>query len=248
MLEISGLSKATARKLMSAHITTKQKLKSIIQKSIPDPTTTLDKNKNPKVTIIVDGQQITLPSDVVLHTLYDVLPINRQTITNLSKYFPKSWVIAGSYRRGQPISQDIDIVCANYLEAKEFLYSHQSPITWQVVGCLKDGSQQGSFLLQIHPGINGNSLESTRKPEEISNGSVVQIDIFASDNIPVALMHYTGSKMFNIKTRAAAKKKGYKINQYGVFATKTNKKMDIRSEKDIFDLLGIKYLQPHERI
>lgn len=38
---------------------------------------------------------------------------------------------------------------------------------------------------------------------------------------------------------------GYKLNEYGIF--KNNKNILVKSEKEIFDLLEMKYLEPQER-
>jgi len=75
-----------------------------------------------------------------------------------------------------------------------------------------------------------------------------RIDIFftsKSDLVP-ALLHFTGSKIFNIRMRQKAKQLGYTLNQYGLFDSKGNK-IKIRSEKTIFKLLGFDYKLPQER-
>jgi len=45
--------------------------------------------------------------------------------------------------------------------------------------------------------------------------------------------------------RSIAKKQGYKLSEYGLM--KDNKKEKVSCEKDIFDLLGMKYIAPNER-
>ena len=44
--------------------------------------------------------------------------------------------------------------------------------------------------------------------------------------------------------------KGYKLNQFGIFDIKTNKpiKHKFKSEKDIFKFLGLKFIEPTDRI
>jgi DNA polymerase/3'-5' exonuclease PolX len=47
-----------------------------------------------------------------------------------------------------------------------------------------------------------------------------------------------------------ALQKGYTMNEYGIYKYIDGKKGDkiiIKSEKEAFDVLGIKYLEPHER-
>lgn len=85
----------------------------------------------------------------------------------------------------------------------------------------------------------------------------IQLDLFYSDNKSwqFALLHYTGDKLQNIKLRTKAKKKGYKLNQYGIFDENDELlKIDekditkvLKNEKDIFEFLGKKYKTPKER-
>ena len=46
--------------------------------------------------------------------------------------------------------------------------------------------------------------------------------------------------------RQEAIKLNMKLNEYGLF--KDNEKLKVNSEKDIFDYLNLKYLEPFERI
>ena len=59
-------------------------------------------------------------------------------------------------------------------------------------------------------------------------------------------LYFTGSYEFNERMRGIAKRQGYKLNEYGLY--KGNKFIQIYSEKDVFDILGMKYLNPEERI
>jgi DNA polymerase/3'-5' exonuclease PolX len=61
-----------------------------------------------------------------------------------------------------------------------------------------------------------------------------------------AYLYFTGSYEFNERMRGIAKRQGYKLNEYGLY--KDSKKIQIYSEQDVFDILGMKYLSPNERI
>lgn len=61
------------------------------------------------------------------------------------------------------------------------------------------------------------------------NGMQVDLRVIKRENFGSALIYFTGSKEFNIRLRQLAIKKGYKINEYGVF--KENAK-DLASERD----------------
>jgi DNA polymerase/3'-5' exonuclease PolX len=67
----------------------------------------------------------------------------------------------------------------------------------------------------------------------------------------VATLYFTGSGPFNIAFRRYALKKGYTLNEYAL--TKTGTVPDapepppFKSEKDIFDFVGLVYKEPSER-
>ena len=52
--------------------------------------------------------------------------------------------------------------------------------------------------------------------------------------------------------RSYANSKGYTINEYGIYKLKADKskglKMKTRTEKDIFDVLKIEYVEPQNRL
>jgi DNA polymerase (family 10) len=78
-------------------------------------------------------------------------------------------------------------------------------------------------------------------------------DLFltTSRDKPYALFHYTGSKTYNIRTRAYAKRKGWLLNQYGLFDAVTGRRVrgteNIRTEQDLAKFLGVSYRLPTNR-
>lgn len=78
-------------------------------------------------------------------------------------------------------------------------------------------------------------------------------DIFLAASLekPFALFHWTGDTIYNVRTRALAKKQGMLLNQYGIFNAKTKQPVPgsekIHTEKDITNLLGISYRAPEAR-
>ena len=77
----------------------------------------------------------------------------------------------------------------------------------------------------------------------------VQVDIrvVPQEDYGAALMYFTGSKEHNVKLREMAVKKGLKINEYGVFNVKTNKRLAGSSEKEIYGLFKMDYIEPELR-
>jgi DNA polymerase (family 10) len=68
---------------------------------------------------------------------------------------------------------------------------------------------------------------------------------------PYALYHYTGSKDYNIRTRAHAKRRGWLLNQYGLFVAATGERVRgtaaILTERDLARFLGVTYYPPSAR-
>lgn len=63
-----------------------------------------------------------------------------------------------------------------------------------------------------------------------------------------AMLYFTGSKEHNIKLRIIAREKGFKINEYGIFDSKTAKRLAGRTEEEIYQFLNMKYIAPEERL
>ena len=74
----------------------------------------------------------------------------------------------------------------------------------------------------------------------------IDIRFINYDSYPSALLYFTGSKDLNTKMRSIAKKKGYKLSEYGLF-DKDDKMIKVLSERDIFHKLDMEYLNPSLR-
>jgi DNA polymerase (family 10) len=79
----------------------------------------------------------------------------------------------------------------------------------------------------------------------------IQVDIRVVDeaSFGAALLYFTGSKGFNIKLRKIAQKRKLKINEYGIFSTKTKKEKFLagKTEEEIFRLLKLDFITPELR-
>lgn len=83
----------------------------------------------------------------------------------------------------------------------------------------------------------------------------VKIDIFYvkyPEEWPYALLHYTGDWLFNVRVRNHAKHRGYKVNQYGIFDSKTGKQVPgtekFKTEKQVLKFLDFPWREPYERV
>lgn len=75
----------------------------------------------------------------------------------------------------------------------------------------------------------------------------IQIDVRVIDrpSYGAALLYFTGSKAHNIRLRQIAIKKGYKLNEYGIF--KKNKRIAGKTEEEMYKKLGLPYIPPELR-
>ena len=68
-----------------------------------------------------------------------------------------------------------------------------------------------------------------------------------AENYAPALLYFTGSANLNKEMRVNAIKKGYKLNEYGLFKKDNDERFNTPTEESIFKLLNMKYLEPTER-
>ena len=91
--------------------------------------------------------------------------------------------------------------------------------------------------------VKGKTKASVRTKDD------VQIDcrVVEQKSYGAALLYFTGSKNFNIKLRQMAVRKGFKINEYGIFSASGGKFIAGKTEEEIFRLLGLSYIEPELR-
>lgn len=81
--------------------------------------------------------------------------------------------------------------------------------------------------------------------------ATIQVDVFYADQVswPYAMLHHTGPKAYNIRLRAHAKRKGLKLNQYGLWKKDGSLRVTCacRTEKQVTELLGVTYRTPKHR-
>jgi DNA polymerase (family 10) len=131
--------------------------------------------------------------------------------------------MCGSYRRGKELVGDIDVVMI--------------PVTTHVK--LSAPAQELYRLINIH----GKRTSILRPSPE----GPVQVDFYIAteDDWGAQVMTWTGSAGFNIKTRARAKRMGFKLSQYGL--EKEGRLVAGHTEQEIFAALGMAYVPPNER-
>jgi DNA polymerase (family 10) len=154
-----------------------------------------------------------------------VLPIASDIVEYLKKNpHVKKISIAGSLRRMKDTVRDIDILITSsnpYDVMKTFVHL---PDAKEV---LMHGPTKSSIIT--------------------SEGIQVDLRVVEDESFGAALAYFTGSKEHNIHLREMAVKKGLKINEYGIFREKDNKRLGGKNEEDIYNILGLQYVQPEMR-
>lgn len=79
----------------------------------------------------------------------------------------------------------------------------------------------------------------------LEEGMQVDLRVVDPESFGAALFYFTGPKHFNIHVRTLALKRGWKINEYGLF--EGEKKLAGQTEEELFAALALPYLEPWER-
>ena len=137
------------------------------------------------------------------------------------------YVIGGSYRRGEPTSSDIDIVVKGKLSMDTLV----KKLDGLIIGTLSLGPTKYMGILRLN---------------EQSNARRIDIRLVDEEAWPYALLYFTGSTQLNIEMRAKAQSLGLTMNEYGMTGP-GGRNYPAKTERDIFDYLGIPYLEPTQR-
>lgn len=129
--------------------------------------------------------------------------------------------IVGSIRQGKDMIGDVDIVVIPRIDPAEFLEQSKSIIEYEY------GGKKKIFGMFMGRPIN----------------------IFVTDESGYGACTYqmTGPAKYNIRMRMVAKKKGFRLNEYGLFNRESSEYVAGSTERSIFDALGFEYRAPTER-
>jgi DNA polymerase/3'-5' exonuclease PolX len=160
--------------------------------------------------------------------------------TELHKFFKARFEIAGSYKRLKPICHDVDIVISRGANKTT------GPV-WDKMYAALSKSKIANFE---KPHAQGEGKIGTFANIWMPNGRkyTAHVDIFITppEEYVFMLLYAIGSGTFNIRMRYLAKRRGYLLNQKGLF--KNGKRILLKTEKQIFKFLGIKYRDPKDRV
>lgn len=134
--------------------------------------------------------------------------------------------IAGSTRRGCETVGDLDLLCiADNGERVVKAFTGLPEVT----GVLAGGQTKGSVL--VAGPVKG----------EIQ----VDLRVVPEESFGAAFQYFTGSKQHNVRLRELAVKKGWKLNEYGLFDG--DQMIAGRDEESIYEKLGLKLVPPELR-
>ena len=140
-------------------------------------------------------------------------------------------VIVGSYRRGRPDSGDIDMLIRG-----EALGEFVAALTASgyIREVLAHGEHKCMAICQL-PGMENKAR---------------RLDLLVTPpaEFPFAVFYFTGSDTFNVAVRSHAQSRGFTLNEHALTHVKMGIPIQgIRTEKDIFAALKLRWVEPRDR-
>ncbi|XP_069095661.1 DNA polymerase lambda isoform X3 [Pleurodeles waltl] len=160
-------------------------------------------------------------------------------------------VACGSYRRGKLTCGDVDVL-VTHPDGN----SHKG-----IFGKLIDGLKMRGFLTddlvsQEDSGSQKKYMGVCCLPGPRRKHRRLDVIVVPYNEFACSLMYFTGSAYFNRSMRALAKTKGMSLSEHslnkdvvrnGSVKVSTGVPLPTATEKDVFELLGLPYREPHER-
>ncbi len=136
----------------------------------------------------------------------------------------KRIAIGGSIRRKKEVIRDIDIVASSDKSIEVMELFTKLPVVESIT-----------------------ASGDTKTSVTLSSGIAVDLRVVTDEQFPYALQYFTGSQDHNVRLRGIARKKGLKLNEYGLFRIQDNSLVVCREEADIYRELGLDYVPPELR-
>ena len=157
----------------------------------------------------------------------------------LKKEFPTLKIhLAGSYHTGKSKMKDIDMI-----------------VTIDSIVKKTQGEREFKKIIEIlkkNKLISGMLTFGKREAIIISKleryNRHIDLRLVPKKYLPFYMLFFGSGVEFSKEIRLLAKKQGYKLTQWGLMDLKTHKYFDLKTERDIFKKLGIKYVKPSDRL
>jgi DNA polymerase (family X) len=99
-----------------------------------------------------------------------------------------------------------------------------------------------------HPLVERVLVHGETKSSVLAKGGFqADLRLVAPDSRGAALQYFTGSKAHNIALRDRAIKRGFKLNEYGLFRIEGDEKVAGASEHGVYEALGLDWIPPELR-
>ena len=134
----------------------------------------------------------------------------------------KKAVAAGSVRRMKETIGDVDFLVVS-----------------------DDPSEVADFFVSMPEVVQILEKGSTKSAVKLSTGMNADIRILPEESFGAALQYFTGNKPHNIVLRTIALDKDWKLNEYGIF--QKNKQIAGRTEEEVYEKLGLRWIPPELR-
>jgi DNA polymerase (family 10) len=134
----------------------------------------------------------------------------------------KKAVAAGSVRRMKETIGDVDFLVVS-----------------------DDPSEVADFFVSMPEVVQTIEKGSTKSAVKLSTGMNADIRILPEESFGAALQYFTGNKPHNIVLRKIALDKDWKLNEYGIF--QKNKQIAGRTEEEVYEKLGLRWIPPELR-
>lgn len=151
--------------------------------------------------------------------------------------------VVGSYRRECKNSGDIDVLITDKSDSKE---ERTKCFGIFIKTLRKIGYLQADLAVGTKKYMGVVKLKGDSKARRLD------ILITSREEYPFALLYFTGSMEMNVEMRKRAIELGYNLNEYS-FKRLVNGAKELpdhkifKTEEDIFNFLGYKYIEPKKR-
>lgn len=154
----------------------------------------------------------------------EALPLAREIINYLKKNCKslEKIEIAGSIRRRKETVRDLDILVISD-NPKEII----------------------DVFVSLPNVIRVETRGNTKSSVNLDEGVDCDLRVLTNKSFGAALNYFTGSKEHNVKLRQIAMKKGWKLSEYGLF--EKDKQIAGKTEKELYNKLGMSYIEPEMR-
>ncbi|TWU74581.1 hypothetical protein ED733_006547 [Metarhizium rileyi] len=172
-------------------------------------------------------------------------------------------IIGGSYRRGSTSSNDIDLIVT---KPETESAAQLRPFLHELLRVLERDGFVTAHLASFN-GSGGGSiwhgccvLPKTKGIKDADYRPIwrrIDLLLVPAAEMGGALIYFTGNDIFNRSLRLLASKKGMRLNQRGLYrrgpggpdraCVTAGELLEGRDERRIFEILGVKWREPHER-